>query len=172
MTTQADYSADEWNLLLQAPAVAALFVIQAEPYQPRLAIQKLFAALEAITACVPPSSDSELIERVVAAARAGQAPRWPSTYPRNMYIARFWAFDACRQVASLLAQKAPQGEASAFSRWLLGVSLRVALTADSAGEPGAYIALAGPARRALEQLAVALDLPPGALGELAVGQPV
>ncbi len=125
MTTQADYTVDEWNLLVQAPALATLFIIQAAPYHRIAVAHKLLAMIAAIGETAPHGPHTELIQAVVAAIQAGQQPRQPSAHPRDLAEARRWVLAQCRQVAALLGQKAPQAEAAAFTGWLIRIGRRV-----------------------------------------------
>jgi hypothetical protein len=125
MTTQADYTADEWNLLVQAPALATLFVIQAASYNRIAIIHKLLAMIAVIGETAPHGPHTELILAVVAAIQAGQVPRQPAVHPHDLVEARRWVLAQCRQVAILLRQKAPQVEAAAFTGWLIRIGWRV-----------------------------------------------
>jgi hypothetical protein len=160
MTIQTDCTAKEWNLILQAPTLAGLVIIQADQYSLPIVTRKTFATLGAIMATAQQQAGTELIQAVATAMRAGQAPWWPAEYPRDLAEARQWALGRCRQVAVLLAQKAPEAEAEAFMRWLIAIGQHVALIADAPG-PQDPQGAEGYARvhLALEMLALALDLP-------------
>jgi hypothetical protein len=158
MTTQFDYRRHEWNLILGAPSLTALILIQADPCSHRVAYQKVRAVVTAIEETTCQGSASALIRSVTSAVRAGQSPLWPTEYPRDLRDVRHWALDACQQVAALLAQKAPEAEADAYIHWLMRIGQRVAMIPDDD-----VIQLHDPdgrnARRriALEELATALD---------------
>lgn len=155
MTTQPDYTAKEWNLLLQAPILASLIIIQADQYRLTTVARKTFAALAAIMETAQRETGTELIDAVAAAVREGQAPWWPDAYPSEPDAALRWALLRCRQVAALLAQKVPEAEAEAFARWLLSIGQRVA---QVAAPPGPLDPQGGE-HTALRRLAAALDLP-------------
>lgn len=173
MTTQADYTPEEWDLILQAPALVSLWMIQATHYQPTTVARQLGAALAAISEAVPPEPDTELIQTVVVALRAGQAPPWPTVRPHSLEAARAWTVTGCQQLTALLAQRAPAAEAEAFARWLLGIAQQVGLVSERAGQPD-HGADAGPDLQPLGQafaiLAAALDLPVGVVPGLPVAQ--
>lgn len=125
MTTQTNYTVDEWNLLVQAPALATLFIIQAVPYNRIAVAHKLLATIAVISETAPHGPHTELIHAVVAAIQAGRMPRQPSAYPRDLAEARRWVLAQCRQVGALLEQKAPEAEAKAFTGWLIRIGRRV-----------------------------------------------
>ncbi|NTU81112.1 MAG: hypothetical protein HGA45_17310 [Chloroflexales bacterium] len=160
MTTQTDYTPAEWDLLVGAPALTALIVIQAHPCGPGVADKIVRAALAAMAEQAPPAPGSALIAAVIGAARAGQSPRWPAEYPRELPDVGHWALERCRQVAALLAQKAPEAEAEAYRHWLSTIGQRVALAADDHSLPNHVSAARIRQRRAaLDQLAIAFDFP-------------
>lgn len=160
MTTQADYTADEWVLLLQAPALASLFIIQATPYQPNLVARQFITSLTAIIETAQHWPDTDLIQAVVAAICTGQAPPSPTIRPSSLRVARQQMLRVCRELTALLAQRAPETEAEAFARWLVAIAQQVALVSAAPGlagdRAGAHLV---PVRHALDRLAVTLDLP-------------
>ncbi|MEI8165125.1 MAG: hypothetical protein WCG26_02065 [Chloroflexales bacterium] len=160
MTIQTDCTAKEWDLILQAPTLAGLVIIQADHYSLLTITRKTFATLGAIMATAQQQAGTELIQAVATAMRTGQAPWWPTEYPRDMVEAHQWALGRCRQITALLAQKAPEAEAEAFMRWLIAIGQHVALIADAPG-PHDPQGTEGDARTrlALELLATALNLP-------------
>lgn len=172
MTTQADYTADEWSLILQSPALAGLCIIQAAPYHPADVARQLGTTLTAITTTAQDWPDTELIQVVVAAILTGQAPRPSRAQPLTLDAARQWVLEGCRQLSTLLAQRAPAAEAEAFARWLLAIGQCVALVPLTAGQPDYRATLAhAPMRLTLEKLAAALDVPVGAGGHAGRGCP-
>ncbi|MEI7771219.1 MAG: hypothetical protein WCI67_14595 [Chloroflexales bacterium] len=169
MTTQADYTAGEWDLILQAPALASLFIIQSGSYNRIAVARKLFAALAVITETAPHGPDTELIQAVSAAMRAGQAPRQPIAHPHDLAAARHWVLEHCRALAALLAQKVPEAEAEAFTRWLIRIGQRVALADDLIGQPMSRVAEAQMRTSlALEMLTAALTIPFGVRAGISV----
>jgi hypothetical protein len=160
MTTQADYTTDEWILMVQAPALASLFIIQEDTYQRIPVARQLIAAIAAISMVAPRGPHTELIQAVAAAVQAGQVPPLPATPPDDLKAARRWVLDQCRHVAAVLVQKAPEAEAVAFTGWLIGIAQRVTLASDTPELRGARAAEAQMrSGLALEMLSAALTLP-------------
>lgn len=136
MLTQADYTEDEWNTLLQAPAFAILFIIQADHYSLPARYHKLFIGIKAILETAAPNSSSDLIRAVREAIDEGQRPKYPAAFPHNLAEARQLALEGCGKAARLLAQKAPATEADAYSHWLISIGQLVANTSDEPIWPG------------------------------------
>ena len=159
MPTQIAYTPAEWALLLGAPALTALVLIHAAPCSPRLADRKLSLAIAAMTEPVRQGATSELIQAVMDTVRAGPAARWPAAYPRDLGEVGQWALAGCRQVAALLAQKAPEAEAEAYARWLISIGKQVALVHEHHPRQG-YSSETHNERQhlALEVLAAAFDM--------------
>lgn len=158
MTIQLDYMRDEWDLIVGAPALTALFLIEAEHCSADVAYRKLDTAIRAITWSVAAARTSQLIAAVQEAVRAGESPRWPSEYPRDLDDVGAWALDRCRRVAAILDQKASEPEARAYIQWLLQISQYVAMVPDDREQPG------GRNERPTERLRAALEDLTGAFG--------
>jgi hypothetical protein len=169
MTTQVDYTADEWTLMVQAPALASLFIIQADSYHRIAVARKLMVAIAAISATAPHGPHTELIQAVVAAVQAGRVPRQPIAHPRDLAEARHWTLAQCRQIAALLAQKVPEAEAEAFTGWLISIGRRVMRGTDGIALWDVRAAEAQMrSNLALEMLSAALTLPFGVDGSAPV----
>ncbi|NTU80409.1 MAG: hypothetical protein HGA45_13700 [Chloroflexales bacterium] len=160
MTTHHAFTATDWDLLVGAPALIALVLIHAERCSPRMAERKLQVAFTAMREPVPEGPGSALIVAVTDAVRSGHSPRWPTEYPRQLTDVGGWALERCRQLTALLAQQAPAAEAEAYSHWLHAIAQQVTLVPEGQGlaehVPTAPTHIQ---RSALDQLAVALDLP-------------
>ena len=131
MTTQTDYTAEEWHLLIQAPACASLLILNAYVPNRIVIARRLSGAMAGIGATLPHRPNTDLIRAVAAAVQAGRAPRQQIGPPRDLAAARQTLLVQCRQVAAILAQKAPEAEAEAFTRWLIGLGQRVAWAGDA-----------------------------------------
>lgn len=125
MTIEADYSRDEWDLILGAPGLIALVIVHAEACGPGEAHRKLLAVLAAIAETRNQGTQSELVQAVTDAVRRGQSPLWPAECPGDLEAVHEWALDGCNQVALVLAQKAPEAEGQAYAHWLLSIARRV-----------------------------------------------
>jgi hypothetical protein len=126
MTCQSDFTADEWELILQAPAFTVLYVIQSENCSRGQAYQKMLAGISAIITPMTSAAGSDLVEAVRSAIEAGQAPSYPKILPHDLAEARQLTTERCRQVVDLLAQRTPDHEATAFLAWLIAIGQVVA----------------------------------------------
>jgi hypothetical protein len=126
MTCQSDFTADEWELILQAPAFTVLYVIQSENCNRDQAYQKMLAGISAIITPMTSAAGSDLVEAVRSAIETGQAPSYPKILPRDLIEARQLTTERCRQVVDLLAQRTPDHEATAFLAWLIAIGQVVA----------------------------------------------
>jgi hypothetical protein len=171
VTTQADYRRDEWDLIVGAPGLIALVLIHADPRSEAVAYQQLRTVSAAIAEPATQESPSTLIQSVLGAVRAGQSPLWPTAYPCDLGDVHGWAMGCCRQVAAVLAQKAPEAEADAYTHWLMEVAQRVALVPDGHGRDLTGLAVRDARQQgSLAALAAALDARPGSDGVLAAAK--
>jgi hypothetical protein len=153
-----NYTEEEWNTILRAPALAAIFIIQADVYSPSVAYLKTFAAFTAILETAQQGSSSELVTAVTEALLTGQIPADLTDFPDNLADARRIVLEGCRQAAALLAQRAPHGEADAYNRWLMMIGQHVARVSDYYWLPGQRFRQPDEkAHTALEALAAALE---------------
>jgi hypothetical protein len=141
MACQSDFTAEEWELLLQAPAFTVLYVIQSDEADRSQTYQKMLAGINAIVTPMTSAADSDLVEAVRSAIVAGQAPAFPKVLPRNLSEARQFTRERCRQVVALLAQRVADDEATAFLAWLMAIGQVVATASEEASNDlGALVA--------------------------------
>lgn len=165
MTIQAYFTPDEWDLLVGGPALTALVIIHADQVSPREAARQLSVAIAAIGEMSIQGAPGDLIQAVTGAVQAGQSPRWPAEYPRDLADVGGWALERCRHLAAVLAQRAPEAAAAAYSSWLIQIGQRVALVPGNLALVDTCAALSGERQRAaLDLLARIFDVPSGAEG--------
>jgi len=131
MSTKADYTQEEWDLLMKSPVMAAMAVIAASPSGPIGAVKEMFAVGKGLWEGAE-GTTNPLIAALVADLKAGTRPATPTERPQDLAQAKAQALGACREVATLIGRKAP-GEAEGFKRWLLGSAQRVAEAAKEGG---------------------------------------
>jgi hypothetical protein len=171
MTTEADYTPDEWRLLVEAPGTAALAVIAADK-------SGIFGMAREITAVSDrleseheqAGTSNELIAAVLARAgreespgdadaEAGETETSEEGARADTERAKADAIERARGVATLLAAKSTPEEADGFKRWLL----TIAETAANASKEGGFLGIGGTRvsedeRAALEELKAALGV--------------
>ena len=131
MSTKADYTKEEWDLIVKSPVMAAMAVIAASPSGPIGVLKEMFAVGKGLWAGAE-GTTNPLIGALVADLKAGARPAMPTERPQDLAHAKAQAIAACREVAALLDRKAP-AEAEGFKRWLLGSAQGVAEAAKEGG---------------------------------------
>jgi hypothetical protein len=158
MTTKADYTAEEWELLMKAPFMAGMAIVAASPSGPIGVVKEMFAVGRVLVEGSEESSTNELISALVSDVKAGHRPAASTESISSVEEAKDLALQACRDVAALLARKAPAAEAGGFKRWLLTAAQRVA----GASKEGGFLGIGGVRVSDAEQ--AALGEIAGALG--------
>ena len=141
MSTKADYSAEEWGLVLKAPLMAGLAVIAASPSGPLGVLREMFAVgklvAETKTQAEGQGGLSNELLRAAVADLASPDGRAQVDVAGLRGLAseqlRAHALDACRTLASLVDRKASREEAEGVKRWLVTIAQR---TAEAAKEGG------------------------------------
>jgi hypothetical protein len=186
MTTKADYTAEEWAAVREAPALVGFAVIASDPNSPLGIAKELVALVEAERAVDAQDSTNELIRAVLAdlglPTEDAPEPRTPGAQgdtphatpqpadataqakdvarPKDLAQAKDDALALCGQVAAILAAKAPATEADGYKHWLLAIARRVAEAAKEEGVFGIGSAWVSQQEVAmLAELADALGLP-------------
>ena len=131
MSTKADYTKEEWDLIVKSPVMAAMAVIAASPSGPIGVIKEMFAVGKGLWAGAE-GTTNPLIGALIADLKAGARPAMPTERPHDLAQTKTQAVAACREVAALLDRKAP-AEADDFKRWLLRSAQGVAEAAKEGG---------------------------------------
>jgi hypothetical protein len=151
MTTKADYTAEEWELLTRGPFMAAMAVVAASPSGPIGVIKELSAVGKALQEASQSGETNALINALVSNVKAGYRPSGtvePGQRPEEI---KDLALKTCQEVAALLAHKAPAPEAEGFKRWLLTVAQQAA----EAAKEGGFLGIGGVRISAAEQAVLA-----------------
>ena len=140
MAEKADFSKDEWALLLRSPMNAGMAIPAAEPSGLFGLLKESFAGGAALARAAADPNANSLVKAVVtdfqtsdgrAAAHDGLKTELANSKPAEV---KTKAIDSLRQVAAVLSAKAP-GDAAAFKGWLLQISQK---TAEAASEGGGW----------------------------------
>jgi len=138
MATKADFSAEQWNQLLESPMLASIAVTAAEPSGLWGMLQESFAAGGRLAKAKTDPDTNQLVKAVVADFASGEGrgvardalqARLQGSKPAE---AKDKAVEGLRQVAALLDAKAPN-DAAAFKAWLQSISQHVAEAAKEGG---------------------------------------
>ena len=139
MTTKADYTAEEWELIMRAPFMAGMAVIAASPSGPVGVVKEMFAVGRLLAEASGESPTNELIGALISDVKAGHRPAALTQSASRVEEAKDLALKACREVTVLLARKAPAAEAEGFKRWLLTAAQWVA----EASKEGGFLGIGG-----------------------------
>ena len=135
MTTKANFTPEEWNLLRRAPMMAGLVVVAASPSGPVGILQETFAVGK-VLAEAKAQSPGELISSLVAdltTEEGRKAARPADLVGKSPEQIKSNALDSLRQVGTLLDQKARPEESQAVKRWLHDTGKRVSEAAKEGG---------------------------------------
>ena len=162
MVQKADFTSEEWQLVLSMPQIASLYVALASPSNPLGLAQEMVASTKVIMEALKAASGNELIDAVAADIRERvekrerlESPLKMSNDPNDM---KSQCLQACREVAALLSQKAP-AEAQAYKQWIY----QAAQNSANAAKEGGFFGIGGERiseaeSAALQEIATALDL--------------
>jgi hypothetical protein len=147
MSTKADYSAEEWRLVLKAPLMAGLAVVAASPSGPLGVLREMFAVGKLVNETKTQAEgagglSNSLLRSLVAefASPDGRAQLDISELrgiPSPQLQSH--ALEACRALAALVDRKASRAEAEGVKRWLVTIAQR---TAEAAKE-GGFLGIGG-----------------------------
>jgi hypothetical protein len=163
MAKKADFTLEEWQLILSMPQVASLYLALASPSGPLGLAQEMIASTKGLVEALKSSSGNELIDAVAADIREKaekrerlEPPLKMSKDPNEM---KAQCLQACRDVAALVSQKAP-AEAQAYKQWVY----QAAQNSANAAKEGGVFGIGGERvseaeTAALKEIAIALDIP-------------
>lgn len=126
MTGKADFTEDEWKLLLEGPPSAGLIVVSA---QRGGTFREAFAIGKAYTEARKQHGDSELLDEIVAAKPERDHTRYHS-YDELKQA----GLQHLRDAVALLKQKGTPAEVDDYRRFVLDLSQRVANAHREGGE--------------------------------------
>ena len=162
MAKKADFTSEEWQLILSMPQVASLYLALASPSGPLGLAQEMMASTRGLMEALKSSSGNELIDAVAADIREKAEKRErlepPLKTSNDVNEMRSQCLQTCREVAALLSQKAP-ADAQAYKQW----AYQAAQNSANAAKEGGVFGIGGERvteaeTAALKELAIALDI--------------
>jgi hypothetical protein len=136
MAKKADFTSEEWQLILSMPQVASLYLALASPSNPLGLAQEMIASSKGIVEALKSSSGNELIDAVAADIREKAEKREriepPLKTSNDLNEMKAQCLQACRQVAALLSQKA-SAEAQVYKQWVYQAAQNSAMAAKEGG---------------------------------------
>jgi hypothetical protein len=149
MTTKADFSPADWEIVLEGPPTAGLMVITASHggmFRESMALAKAYAEARA------QHGESELLDEIVA-----EKPRMERGKFHNPEELRDQGLDHLRDAATLLQDTASAEERDDYRRFVLAVANKVAAAHREGGQ------VVSPAeQQAIQDITTALDTDPNA----------
>jgi hypothetical protein len=131
MSTQADYSSEEWLEVVMAPVLAGMLVITSDPAV--FGSVKESAAIAATINEYGQTSETELIREIGRAMSAKDKPKMPELPTKEGSDAVMNDLvKKCHTAAQIVESKSPE-EAEAFNAYLIDIATK---TADASKEGG------------------------------------
>lgn len=167
MTSQSNFTTEEWNLLCKAPLSVGGAVAAAAPSGVVGTIKEGMAIINSVLNAAQQHTGNQLIQDVVPkGVNREQIDSWANT-ARGMLqqssasTTKTMGLDMCRQVSNLLQTKGTPQEAEEYKRWLLEIGKQVA---ESANEGANIMNVGGVAvspaeKQTLNEIASALGMP-------------
>jgi hypothetical protein len=137
MSTKADFSADEWDLLRSSSLMASILVVAASPSGPVGLIQESTAAGKMIVQSAQTAQTPLLKALAEDLTQHMSIPKPPQgATPEKVQAA---ASEILKRTSALLAQKATPEEAAEIKQWLV----KVAQATAEATKEGGFLGFGG-----------------------------
>lgn len=140
MTTKAQFSAAEWNLLLQGATNVAMYISLASPGVVD-SIKESFAAAKAMASATQQTAPNELMGALVADFKNMDALKQaqPKFEIKDIASIKSQVLGAIRSAGQALDSKATGAEADYVKRWLY----QIAVDAANAAKEGDFLGIGG-----------------------------
>jgi tellurite resistance protein len=142
VTGKADFTEEEWKLVLEGPLSAGMIVLTA---QRGGSIRETFAMAKAYAEARQQHGQSELLDEIAAAK-----PETDHTRYHSVEELRKHGLQALRDAVALLGKKAPE-DVDAYRRFVLTLAVKVANAHREGG-----VAVSDAERAAIDEIAAAL----------------
>ncbi len=150
MTGKADFTAEEWELLVQGPPSAGILVVAA---QPGGAFRETLSIAQAYVAARQDHGQSELLDEIVVARPELDHSRYHSAEELKEH-----SLQHLRDALALLERKATPAEVDAYRRFVVSLAEKVA---NAHREQDGAEATSEAERAVVEQITAALGAPTG-----------
>lgn len=138
MTTKADFTPEQWQLLLDVPVMIGMGVMVAGK-SGLGTMKESFALNQEIIDAVKDHADNELIQAVVSARINDNEKSIAEALHDNPYAGKGRegfvdiAVEKCNQLCSLLNEKCTESEALEYKQWAMKIGEKVAMAASEGG---------------------------------------
>jgi len=165
MTSQSNYTTEEWNLICKAPLSVGGAIAAASASGVVGTLKEGMAITNGMRNAAQHHLSNQLIQEVVPKGISReQIDSWANT-ARGMLnqssaaSTKKMGIETCRQVSNLLRTKSDPREAEEYKRWLLEIGKQVAESANEAANVGG-VAVSQEEAQTLNEIASALGMPP------------
>ena len=159
MTVKTDFTAEEWQKLLQAPGAAGIYIMMSDP---SFVIGSMKEALAVSSSILKKEkgSNSELLAALLGEFKEKEMAKQAQIkfLKKNVDAVKQTTIDALKQAAQILDQKATAEEAAEIKAWLYDVSVKAA----NAAKEGGFLGFGG--EKVSENEKIALQEIAGQLG--------
>jgi hypothetical protein len=146
MTGKADFTPEEWELVLEGPPGAGMIVVMAERGG---MIRESFSMAKAYTEARRQHGESELLDEVISAK-----PKVDRSRHGSFEELKEHTLQQLRDAVALLERKATPEEVEDYKRFVVTLAERVAAAHKEGGEP-----VSQAERAAIDEIAAALGTP-------------
>ncbi len=129
MTGSADFTKEEWDVVLEGPTSAGIIVSSAERGG---TFREIFAIAKSFTEARAEHGESQLLDEVVS-----HKPEMDKTKSHSPEELRTHGLERIRAAIALLEQKATPEELEAYRRFVISLANRVAAAKTKGDESGA-----------------------------------
>lgn len=159
MTIKADFTAEEWKQLLRAPSAVGIYIMMSDQNFVVGSMKEAFAVSSSIIKKTK-GNNSELLAAMLGEFKEREMAKQAQLKfeEKNVDAVKQTTFDALKQAARVLDQKATPEEAAEVKAWLYEVSIKVA----NAAKEGGFLGFGG--EKVSENEKVALQEIAGQLG--------
>ena len=149
MTTQADFTPEEWQTILTSPTVVGTTVMLAATSGPIGTVKEMIAVGKAVAEVIEKGSSNSLVQALAQDAKArieAQKAKQPDQEvkldpeveqkikgAKSAEAARAVLMQEVSEVAALVTSKASADEAQGFKQWLMDIAVQVAQAAKEGG---------------------------------------
>ncbi|MHB1131417.1 MAG: hypothetical protein ACYC4L_03415 [Chloroflexota bacterium] len=141
MTSKADFTPEEWQQIITAPQMATFYIALASPSGPIGAIQEMMVFPKLLVETMKTAGGNALIDAVTAdyKEKIDRKERVePPPLAKDSEAIKAQSLQACRDLATLLAQKAP-AEAEGYKQWVY----QAAQHSAEAAKEGGFLGIGG-----------------------------
>jgi len=137
MASRADFSDEEWEVLVRTPLLACWAVIAAAPTGPVGMVTELQAMLGAMSDTRRRAPAGSLVSALSASLRhrINQSELRVNELP--VEVVRLRAIEAAREATALLVARGAQDELAPYASWIIEVAGQVAAASKESGGLGA-----------------------------------